>query len=85
MTSGAPCALPSAAAALVPTSYFASCGPPVWSVDPNLPVTWVRTLEEDIYKLTEARTTFALVTLAVAACAALALGIVGLYGVCRMP
>jgi hypothetical protein len=52
----------------------------VWSVDPNLPVTWVRTLE-DIYKLTEARTTFALVTLAVAACAALALGIVGLYGV----
>jgi len=52
----------------------------VWSVDPNLPVTWVRTLE-DIYKLTEARTTFALVTLAVAACAALALGVVGLYGV----
>ena len=52
----------------------------VWSVDPNLPVTWVRTLE-DIYELTEARTTFALVTLAVAACAALALGVVGLYGV----
>ena len=27
VTSGAPCASPSAAAALVPTSYFASCGP----------------------------------------------------------
>ena len=52
----------------------------VWSVDPNLPVTWARTLE-DIYEQTEARTTFALVTLAVAACAALALGVVGLYGV----
>jgi ABC-type antimicrobial peptide transport system permease subunit len=49
-------------------------------VEPNLPVTWVRTLD-DIRKRSEARTTFALVTLAVAACAALALGIVGLYGV----
>jgi predicted permease len=52
----------------------------VWSVDPNLPVTWVRTLA-DIYDISLSRTTFALVTLAVAACAALALGIVGLYGV----
>jgi predicted permease len=52
----------------------------VWSVDPNLPVTWVRTLK-DIYELSEARTTFALVTLVVAASAALVLGVVGLYGV----
>ncbi|HEY9183256.1 MAG TPA: ABC transporter permease, partial [Gammaproteobacteria bacterium] len=52
----------------------------VWSVDPNLPVTWVRTLK-DIYDLSEARTTFTLVTLVVAASAALALGVVGLYGV----
>jgi putative ABC transport system permease protein len=49
-------------------------------VDPSLPVTWVRTLE-DIYELSEARTTFTLVTLVVAAGAALALGGVGLYGV----
>jgi predicted permease len=52
----------------------------VWSVDPNLPVTWVRTLA-DIYDQSLARTTFLLVTLVVAACAALGLGVVGLYGV----
>jgi hypothetical protein len=52
----------------------------VWSVDPNLPVTWVRTLA-DIYEESLSRTTFTLVTLVVAACAALALGVVGLYGV----
>jgi predicted permease len=52
----------------------------VWSVDPNLPVTWVRTLA-DIYDESLSRTTFTLVTLVVAACAALALGVVGLYGV----
>lgn len=52
----------------------------VWSVDPNLPLTWVRTLA-DIYDESLSRMTFAVVTLAVAASAALALGIVGLYGV----
>jgi predicted permease len=52
----------------------------IWSVDPNLPVTWVRTLQ-DIYDGSLARTTFALVTLVVAACAALGLGLVGLYAV----
>jgi predicted permease len=52
----------------------------VWSVDPNLPVTWVRTLAE-IYEQSLSRTTFTLVTLIIAAGAALALGIVGLYGV----
>jgi hypothetical protein len=52
----------------------------VWSVDPNLPVTWVRTLA-DIYEESLARTTFALIALAVAASGSLALGVVGLYGV----
>jgi predicted permease len=52
----------------------------VWSVDPNLPLIWVRTLE-DIYERSLARTTFTLVMLIVAAGAALALGIVGLSGV----
>ncbi len=52
----------------------------VWSVDPNLPITWVRTLR-DIYDQSGERTTFAFVSLVVAACAALALGVVGLYGV----
>ncbi len=52
----------------------------VWAVDPNLPLTWVRTLG-DIYDESLSRTTFAVVTLTVAACAALVLGLVGLYGV----
>jgi predicted permease len=52
----------------------------VWSVDANLPITWVRTLRE-IYDRSSERTTFAFVSLVVAACAALALGVVGLYGV----
>lgn len=49
-------------------------------MDPNLPVTWMRTLE-DIYEQSEARTRFTLVTLVVAASGALALGVIGLYGV----
>ncbi|HEX5421800.1 MAG TPA: FtsX-like permease family protein [Gammaproteobacteria bacterium] len=52
----------------------------VWSVDANLPITSVRTLR-DIYAQSLARTTFAAVMLVIAACAALALGVVGLYGV----
>ncbi|HEX5045704.1 MAG TPA: ADOP family duplicated permease [Gammaproteobacteria bacterium] len=52
----------------------------VWSVDPNLPITTVRTLQ-GIYELSSARTTFAFLSLVVAAAASLALGVVGLYGV----
>jgi predicted lysophospholipase L1 biosynthesis ABC-type transport system permease subunit len=52
----------------------------VWSVDPNLPMIWVRTLA-DIYDRSLARTTFTLVILAIAASASLLLGVVGLYGV----
>jgi predicted permease len=52
----------------------------VWSVDPNLPLIWVRTLAE-IYDRSLARTTFTLVMLAIAASASLLLGAVGLYGV----
>jgi len=52
----------------------------VWSVDGNLPVTSVRTLA-DIYDESLARTTFMVVVLLVAASAALALGVVGLYAV----
>jgi predicted permease len=52
----------------------------VWSVDPDLPLIWVRTLAE-IYDRSLARTTFTLVMLAVAAGASLLLGVVGLYGV----
>jgi putative ABC transport system permease protein len=50
------------------------------AVDADLPITSVRTLG-DIYDESLARTTFAVVMLVVTACAALALGVVGLYGV----
>ena len=52
----------------------------VWSVDPNLPLAEVRTLN-DYYTRSMARTSFTLVMLAVAGSMALFLGIVGLYSV----
>lgn len=52
----------------------------VWSVNPNLPLANVRTLEE-ILESSMARTSFTLVMLAVAAGVALFLGTVGIYGV----
>ncbi|MGH9453242.1 MAG: ABC transporter permease [Terriglobia bacterium] len=52
----------------------------VWSVDPNLPLADVHTLEY-FYTKSMARTSFTLVMLAVAGGMALLLGIVGLYGV----
>ena len=52
----------------------------VWSVNGSLPVADVRTME-DIYGKSMARTSFTLVMLAIAASMALALGIIGIYGV----
>ena len=52
----------------------------VWSVNGNLPVASVRTLEQ-IQARSMAQTSFALVMLAVAALVALLLGVVGIYGV----
>ncbi len=52
----------------------------VWSVNANLPVANVRTMEE-IYNRSMARTSFTLVMLAIAGAMALVLGVVGLYGV----
>jgi predicted permease len=52
----------------------------VWSVAPYLPLAEVRTLN-DYYTMSMARTSFTLVTLALAGGMALLLGIVGLYGV----
>ena len=52
----------------------------VWSVNGNLPVARVRTLEE-LRAETMAQTSFALVMLAIAAGVALLLGVVGIYGV----
>ena len=52
----------------------------VWSVNPNLPLAGVRTLQQ-IYDRSLARTSFTLVMLALAGAMALLLGIAGIYGV----
>ena len=52
----------------------------IWSVNPNLPVANVRTLQE-IYNGSMARTSFTLVMLTIASGMALLLGLVGIYGV----
>ena len=55
-------------------------GRAVWSVNPNLPLASVRTLG-DVVRASMARTSFTLVTLAIAGAMALLLGIAGIYGV----
>lgn len=52
----------------------------VWSVDANLPVASVRTMQ-DVYDHSLARTSFTLTMLGIAAGMALVLGIIGIYGV----
>ena len=52
----------------------------VWSVNPNLPLANVRTLQE-VYSKSLARTSFTLVMLAIAGGMALLIGVVGIYGV----
>lgn len=52
----------------------------VWSVNANLPLALVETME-DIYGRSLARTSFTLVMLAIAGSMALVLGIIGIYGV----
>jgi predicted permease len=52
----------------------------VWSVNPNLPVASIQTMG-DLYERSMARTSFTLVMLAIAGAMALALGILGIYGV----
>jgi putative ABC transport system permease protein len=52
----------------------------VWSVNANLPLASVRTLDE-IRSASMAQTSFALVMLGIAASVALLLGVVGIYGV----
>jgi predicted permease len=52
----------------------------VWSVNPNLPVASVETMQ-DIYDRSMARTSFTLAMLAIAGTMAFALGTIGIYGV----
>ena len=51
----------------------------VWSVNPNLPLADVRTIQ-DYYRASIARTSFTLIMLGVAGSMALFLGVVGIYG-----
>ena len=52
----------------------------VWSLNSSMPVFLVRTMK-DLYDESMARTSFALVMLGIAAAMALALGVIGIYGV----
>jgi putative ABC transport system permease protein len=52
----------------------------VWSVNPNVPLADVRTLDE-LYRKSLARTSLTLTLLAIAGCMALLLGVIGIYGV----
>ncbi len=55
-------------------------GQAVWSINPNLPLANIRTLQE-IYDTSLARTSFTLVMLGIAGGMALLLGVAGIYGV----
>ncbi len=52
----------------------------VWSLNPNLPLARVRTLDQ-VYRESMAQTSFVLVILGIAAAVTLLLGMVGIYGV----
>ena len=61
-------------------NFLAEMRHAVWSVNANLPLASVRTMQE-IYGASLARTSFTLVMLAIAGSMALLLGIIGIYGV----
>ena len=61
-------------------AFASEVGRAVWSVNPNLPLAGLRTLDAVVSK-SMARTSFTLVMLAIAGAMALLLGIAGIYGV----
>jgi putative ABC transport system permease protein len=62
------------------SGFVSELGQAVWSINPNLPLASVRTLQE-IYDASLARTSFTLVMLGIAGGMALLLGVAGIYGV----
>jgi predicted permease len=62
------------------SGFVQEIGKAVWSINPNLPLANVRTLRT-VYAASLARTSFALVMLALAGAMAMLLGLVGIYGV----
>jgi predicted permease len=67
-------------AGVPPTDLLAQVREAVWSVNPNVPIARVRTLDEYVER-SMARTSFTLIMLGIAAFVALFLGSVGIYGV----
>jgi predicted permease len=61
-------------------SFLKEVSASVWSVNSNLPLASVRTMQ-DVYDKSLARASFTLVMLGIAGAMALALGIIGIYGV----
>jgi predicted permease len=61
-------------------SFLSEVRAAVWSVNSNLPLASVRTMQE-VYDKSVARTSFTLVMLGIAGAMALVLGIIGIYGV----
>ncbi|MGB6898104.1 MAG: ABC transporter permease [Candidatus Acidiferrum sp.] len=61
-------------------SFLSDIRQAVWSVNSNLPLASVRTMQE-VYDKSVARTSFTLVMLGIAGAMALALGLIGIYGV----
>jgi ABC-type antimicrobial peptide transport system permease subunit len=66
--------------AVQPNTLVAPVRATIWDLDPNLPVANVRTVEQ-ILSAARGRTAFTMTLLLIAACVALVLGTVGLYGV----
>jgi putative ABC transport system permease protein len=62
------------------SGFVNELGHAVWSINPNLPLASVRTMQE-IYDASLARTSFTLVMLGIAGGMALLLGVAGIYGV----
>jgi ABC-type antimicrobial peptide transport system permease subunit len=62
------------------SGFVNELGQAVWSINPNLPLANLRTLQE-VYDASLARTSFTLVMLGIAGGMALLLGVAGLYGV----
>jgi len=62
------------------SGFVEELGKAIWSINPNLPLASVRTLQ-DVYDASLARTSFTLVMLAIAGGMALLLGVAGIYGV----
>jgi len=60
--------------------FIKEVGQAVWSVNPNLPLASVRTMQT-IYNRSLAKASFTLVMLAIAGAMALVLGVAGIYGV----